>query len=180
MNLFLEFWKLNFWFIFLFSLKTLLLITKQCYAMKSIRNWKIEIVVNKSCLREWTLFSAFLIFTNLSLCFRILLVCETLFRCKYRLFNLNRLIHGNLNETDPWEYSVFHEVVATSSLLSLSPLSLSPLLSLPLSPLLALLRFPKCFNRTIFTEVITHTVFISSGMISPKHIHRNQTLKLKC
>ncbi len=41
-------------------------------------------IVKNSCLREWTLFSAFLIFTNLSLCFCFLLVCETLLRCKYR------------------------------------------------------------------------------------------------
>ncbi len=41
-------------------------------------------IVKKRCLREWTLFSAFLNpLKSLSIWFRILLVCETLLRCKY-------------------------------------------------------------------------------------------------
>ncbi len=45
-------------------------------------------IVKKRCLREWTLFLHFLILLNLSIWFRIPLVCETLLRCKYRFSSI--------------------------------------------------------------------------------------------
>ncbi len=86
--------------------------------------------------------------------------------------------HGYLNETDPCPYSVFHETVAASFLLSLSlPLpslfSLPPPLSSPYNLLLALLSFPKCFNQIDFSISLPCT-HVSPGTISPKQSHRNQ------
>ena len=51
-------------------------------------NWPCLIIVKKRCLREWTLFLPFLILLNLSIWFRIPLVCETLLRCKYRFSSI--------------------------------------------------------------------------------------------
>jgi hypothetical protein len=64
--------------------------------------------------------------------------------------------------------------------LSHSPLSsLSHCLS-PLLTLLALLSFPKCFYRSIFTEVFSQSSLYSSfsrNVTSPKQSHRNQITK---
>ena len=104
-------------------------------------------------------------------------VCNNLTKILYSTGRVES--HGYLNETDRCPYSVFHETVAASCLLSLSPTPLS-LLS-PTPSLLALLSFPKCFYQSIFTEVFSQPSLYSSfsrNITSPKQSHRNQITEI--
>ena len=83
--------------------------------------------------------------------------------------------HGYLNEMDPCPYSVFHETVAASFLLSLS-LPLPSLFSLP--PLSS----RSSPSRSVSTEAFSLKCFSQSSLFSsfsrnftsPKQSHRNQ------
>jgi hypothetical protein len=118
-------------------------------------------------------------------------ICENLILWRIRVNKEIKFIQlEGLNPMDIWmKRTRVHTQYFTRLLQPLVfflSLSHSPLSSLshPLSPLLtllALLSFPKCFYRSIFTEVFSQSSLYSSfsrNVTSPKQSHRNQITEI--